>query len=319
MGAKISIIIPVYNVSEYIERAVGSLLNQTYKNIEIILIDDGSKDGSSIICDNLGSQYDTIIVIHQANQGVSAARNAGLESCTGEYVMFLDADDWCQEKCIEKLLIPMLENDLDITCCQVREVTDSKIVITEESQDNVKILRNKEILPYMLRYDSGAVWAKLYRRSVIGKLRFEKDIRYGEDTLFLYSVWKNVNNIGLIEYCGYNYYCNRLGNVTSAGLNERYLDLLKVDKFIYSDAAQFGMEARRSAAVHITAAVRKIMKAALNTPDGENIDHNKYYAAIQSVINLAYKDMFLAEKAREVKIRILLWRLSVRIMRKFVI
>ena len=116
--ALISVIIPVYNVAEYIDRCVDSLLSQTYSNIEIILINDGSTDNSSEVCHRLGDRHsDKIKVIDQENKGVSAARNAGLDIANGEYIVFVDADDWVSNKYVEKLYTAITENDSDLAFC----------------------------------------------------------------------------------------------------------------------------------------------------------------------------------------------------------
>lgn len=95
---KVSIIVPVYNIESYVKKCINSLIDQTYKNIEIILVDDGSTDGSSVICDEYSNKYENVIVIHQENQGLSGARNSAIRRVTGEYIMFVDGDDWIEKK-----------------------------------------------------------------------------------------------------------------------------------------------------------------------------------------------------------------------------
>lgn len=108
---KVSIIIPVYNVEKYLERCVNSVLKQTYKNVEIILVDDGSPDGSPGICDRYASEYNTVKVLHKANEGLGLTRNAGLRLATGDYVMFVDSDDYIKENTIEKVLNAIVNDD----------------------------------------------------------------------------------------------------------------------------------------------------------------------------------------------------------------
>lgn len=114
----ISIIVPVYNVEEYIEQALDSLINQTYKNIEIIIIDDGSTDNSAIICERYAEEDKRIVVIHTANNGVAIARNLGINLAKGEYIGFVDPDDYINLEMFEKLYGALKECKADIACCR---------------------------------------------------------------------------------------------------------------------------------------------------------------------------------------------------------
>ena len=120
---KVSIIIPVYNVEKYLEKCIKSVLNQTYQNLEIILVDDGSKDKSAIICDEYMVKDNRITVIHKQNGGLSSARNAGIEVATGEAVFFLDSDDYISKECIEKLVKLMKKNSADISINQIKYIS----------------------------------------------------------------------------------------------------------------------------------------------------------------------------------------------------
>ena len=124
-NAKISIIVPVYNIEKYIEKSVESLVNQTYKNIEIILIDDGSTDSSPQICDKLKKEDTRIKVIHQPNKGVSAARNAGLDAACGDYIGFCDGDDIADKDMFEFLYNLAVSDNADIAMCEVRLVFEN--------------------------------------------------------------------------------------------------------------------------------------------------------------------------------------------------
>ncbi|MDD7601318.1 MAG: glycosyltransferase family 2 protein, partial [Firmicutes bacterium] len=128
MDDKISIIIPVYNTSSYLGKAIESTLNQTYQNIEIIIIDDGSTDGSDAICDEYASKYSNISVIHSPNQGVSAARSKGIERATGDYVMFVDSDDWIEDTICDVLLSAMHKYRAESAMCgYVREYPSNSL------------------------------------------------------------------------------------------------------------------------------------------------------------------------------------------------
>lgn len=119
----ISVIVPVYNVEQYIHQCVDSILSQTYKNLEIILVDDGSPDNCPAICDGYARNDDRVKIIHQENGGLSAARNSALDLCTGEYIAFVDSDDWIESNAYEEMMSEMQKKDLDVVFCGVNVIT----------------------------------------------------------------------------------------------------------------------------------------------------------------------------------------------------
>ena len=126
MKELVSIIVPVYNLEKYIEKCVRSLLQQTYTNVEIILVDDGSRDESGEICDRLASEDSRIKVIHKENGGLSSARNCGIENATGEYIMFVDGDDFISELMVEKLYVALKDNCADISVCCFKNIYEKQ-------------------------------------------------------------------------------------------------------------------------------------------------------------------------------------------------
>lgn len=130
MSAKISIIVPVYNIEKYIVRCIESILNQTYSNLEIILVDDGSTDSSGGICDEYAKKDDRIVVIHKVNGGLSDARNAGLKVVTGDYIGYVDGDDWIDSTMYEDMLSVMEAKDIKLSICRYKKV------FTGETIDN---------------------------------------------------------------------------------------------------------------------------------------------------------------------------------------
>ena len=124
---KVSIVVPVYNVEKYLKRCVESLLNQTYSNIEIILVDDGSSDHCPVLCDNYAKKDDRVIVIHKKNGGLSDARNCGLLKASGEYILYVDSDDYIERDSCEKLIVGMIEN-VDVVVGAYNELRSNKII-----------------------------------------------------------------------------------------------------------------------------------------------------------------------------------------------
>lgn len=186
----ISVIIPVSNVEKYLHRCVDSVIAQTYQNLEIICVDDGSIDESGRICDQYAVRDARIKVIHQENQGLSAARNRGLDAAEGEYIAFVDSDDYILEDMYKKMLDKLLDYSVDLCVCQWQyEFSDGRQVVKKKNIDPT-IYGCKSSLEfarflYMGNYENGVVvaaWNKLYRRALLDKTRFEGRIH--EDDAF---------------------------------------------------------------------------------------------------------------------------------------
>lgn len=182
----VSIIIPVYNAQEYLDDCIKSVLGQTYKNFEVILIDDGSLDKSLKICNGYSEWDNRIIVIHKENGGVSSARNMGLDVAKGDYILFVDSDDYIAEDYIES----HINFDADVV-----------VSGTEKSGAYLKneILKNEgEFVGF------GGPWKKLYKKELISNTRFREEIKIGEDIIFNLEILKKTENIYYITYDGYH-------------------------------------------------------------------------------------------------------------------
>ena len=174
----VSVIVPVYNVRPYLEEAVNSVIHQTYANLEIILVDDGSKDGSGEICDRYAKSDSRIRVIHQTNQGLSAARNAGLDAMHGEYVAFLDSDDAFLPQMVEKLLHEMEPQSADLAVCSYARCFTESCLDTAKSikvrQQSIQGVHDQKHYLWAVaegRIDA-CVWNKLYRAELWKEVRF---------------------------------------------------------------------------------------------------------------------------------------------------
>lgn len=204
----ITVIIPVYNAEKYIAECLESLINQTYKNLEIIAIDDGSKDNSGAICDQYKEKDSRIKVIHKENEGVSLARNAGLEIAKGEYIAFVDGDDYLEKEYLEKLLKALQEKQVDLVLCGFNRVYDSH---TEKVTKGQSLVMNKEeFLTDILNVQGGAgiVHSKLWKKETIQDIKFNREIKIGEDSYFCIQATKNVNNVYVLDDALYNYRFN---------------------------------------------------------------------------------------------------------------
>ena len=223
MNPLISIIIPIYNNEKFIKACVDSLLNQTYKNIEIILVNDGSTDGSALQCNNIAKTDNRIVVIHQQNQGVSAARNAGLDKMTGEYVTFVDGDDYVAKDFIECLYNAISKTHADIsTCGHYRVNFDGymkKIYNNSENPEDIICISGKDSITNMFyeKICSASSGSKLYKKDLFNNLRFP-DYIMGEDTYVVYHTFKKASLIAHTNKALY-YYVQHTQSVTNSKSN----------------------------------------------------------------------------------------------------
>lgn len=196
MKKKVSIIIPVYNISEYIEECVKSLWNQTYNQLEIILINDGSTDNSGNICDELASKDKRIISVHKKNGGISEARNAGIDLASGEYLFFLDGDDYLENNTIEVLVHILEKNKADISA--ILKVGHSRIT------DEVIIGSSETMLYHLLNIPAVEMWGKLYKKNLFDNIRFPIGKKH-EDLYILPTVIFGAEKIVVYHKGLYNY------------------------------------------------------------------------------------------------------------------
>lgn len=195
---RISIIMPVYNAEQYLEKSIGSVLKQSIGDFELILVNDGSKDNSLLICQEYAAKDCRINVINQDNEGVSSARNAGLQNSTGEYITFLDADDWLSDLYLEELLTSMEAYAADCVCaghCIVKKWgRRQEVRYTEHVYSSEDLVKE---FPHFFRTVATAPWGKLYKKSIIDQfsIKFPKGIPYGEDTIFNFAYYAKCNKV----------------------------------------------------------------------------------------------------------------------------
>lgn len=188
----ISIIVPVYKVEKYLDKCVKSILSQTYKNLEVILINDGSPDSCPDICDNYADQDTRVKVIHKNNSGVSDARNEGLNVANGEYIGFVDSDDWIDPKMYEILLMEILHTNADIAICDYALCKDNGLIYGKAMPPELKnrCLSKEELIYEVLQPYGGfftVIWNKLYRKSIFDKIRFPSG-KHVEDEFVLHHI-----------------------------------------------------------------------------------------------------------------------------------
>ena len=239
---KVSIIIPFYNSVKYLRRCVESMAGQSYAETEIILVDDGSSDGSAQLAEELAAADAHIRILQNGHSGVSSARNAGLKDAAGTYILFVDSDDWMELTAVEHMVEQMLQTDADLVTCELAfsdgseaESTDGQEVHAQhetaaEAAAHTNSYSREEYLRLFFRIDSNE-WvhfpvAKLYKKELLPQPLYPEDIRVGEDVMGTYRALLQVKNIVRIREVGYYYY-NNPDSVTMH-FSEKDFDLLEV-------------------------------------------------------------------------------------------
>ena len=212
----ISIIVPVYNVEQYLNRSVDSLLKQTYTNLEILLVDDESTDRSSIICDNYASCDNRIKVIHKKNGGLSDARNIALDQMTGAYVTFVDSDDYVASDMIEKFWCAIIENEAEMVTSGKYLIDANGAVFDTKGIQNKRIISGEEAAKDIMRdlYPQNFATGKIYLSSLFNDIRFPKGRLY-EDTAVTYRIAAKCQRVCYLPDNLYYYEIGRPGNITS--------------------------------------------------------------------------------------------------------
>ena len=211
---EISVIVPVYKVEKYLSCCVESILNQTFEDFELILVDDGSPDNCGSICDQYAAMDCRVRVIHQQNQGLSCARNTGIDNAQGRFLCFVDSDDWVAPEYCRVLYDLLTESTADFSVCGVCRFLDGEEPTPIESEDVVRV-SNPEFLKLQLQRQSEfGVWTKLFRRDLFEKIRFMPG-KLNEDVIFSADLMKNCTKGVLLSRRELLYYRQRSGSIVS--------------------------------------------------------------------------------------------------------
>jgi len=234
-----SIIVPVYNVAKYINRCVDSILSQNCSDFELILVDDGSTDGSGEICDSY--KHDKRVrIIHTANMGVSCARNTGLDLSAGDYIWFIDADDWIAPDALTILSSFQGEADLVLFGCCIMSQTENGSLLKQEELRVTSLPGASAISKNELFKISVSLHNKLIKRSCIGSIRFIQGLKYGEDAVFYHRILENIHSAITLPDMLYYYHKDRPGNTVSGSIDEKSLDLLASATMSYDILKGYG-------------------------------------------------------------------------------
>lgn len=235
---KVSIIVPVFQVDRYLEKCIKSIIQQSYRNIEIILVDDGSTDNSPMICDEFAQHDDRIRVVHKKNGGVSSARNAGIDLMQGEYCCFIDGDDYLDESYISSMLHTMQEKGVDMVCCGCWRENLNGDILWERKADITQSFDQKGSILELFTPTSfvGWPWNKLFKTSIIEEfnIRFDENIKYCEDEIFVLTYLLHSKNTCYVKEQLYHYMENNMSAnmkiYTEKKFDIRCLDRQKADE-----------------------------------------------------------------------------------------
>ncbi len=223
---KVSVIVPVYNVEKYLHRCVDSIISQTYENLEIILVDDGSPDNSGKICDEYAKKDNRIQVVHKSNGGISSARNAGIKTSTGDYIVYVDSDDWLEKNAIEMLHKTIIDENVDLVMgnyfvsddngtnnanTYAEKISNKKFVKgTEEFENNV-------IMPFVNGQRACFIWLFITKKSfLLDEKIFDEGISFVEDGLYTLKLIKKINSMYFLDMPLYHYFTNQNGLTRSS-------------------------------------------------------------------------------------------------------
>ncbi len=228
---KISIIVPVYNVESYLPKCINSLINQTYKNIEIILVDDGSSDNSGHICDKFAKEDKRVKVIHKENGGLSDARNKGIEIAKGSYITFIDSDDYVSPKYCEILYGLLKKYNADIAISDYQTFTEKDVILEQIINEEI-VMDSKKALAnlYDKDYDIAmrVAWGKLYKINLFDKIRYPKG-KINEDEFVIHYLYDMAKKVVLTKSKLY-YYLQRESSIMGKTFSLKRLDALEALK-----------------------------------------------------------------------------------------
>lgn len=219
----ITVAITIYNIKDYLKRSIESVCNQSYKNLEILLVDDGSTDGSEQICDEYAKKDSRIRAIHKKNGGPSEARNIAIEQAKGEYIAFVDGDDWIDKDMYENMYLAIRKANADLAVCAYKEVSVNHVA--DSTNDTILYFDKDEALESFIKEEEdvciqNAAWNKLFKKELLKELRFPVGKLY-EEIVFTTKLLHNAEKVVYLNQGYYNYVVDRIGSIMNAGVNAR--------------------------------------------------------------------------------------------------
>lgn len=300
MDDLISVIVPVYNVENYIHACLESILHQSYKNIEVILVDDGSTDNSGSICDNYGKKDERIKVIHKRNGGLSDARNTGILYANGKYIMFVDSDDVISIDIVKYLYRLIKNNSADIGVCDPVHYYSNGI-ISYEGESTQQIFNSEEAIVEMLYQKSFlvAAWGKIYRKEYFNDISFPCGMIF-EDSAVMYKIFDKADKIvyGNAKLYGYRH---RDGSITTRKFSKKDGDILDICDELVEYMNDRGEKLKKAAKAYQTTAALRVY---LNAPRNNSFDEERERSS--DILKKNYMSVFKDHEIRK-KLKIALF------------
>ena len=236
--ALISVIVPVYNVAQYLEKSIASIQQQTYQNLEIILVDDGATDESGRLCEQIAEQDERVLVYHKENEGLSQARNDGLKQAHGDYVIFIDSDDYIHSEMIASLYQQLVKEDADVSSCGVMNVYANSESPQTENQDDYFVCDTETFLREYLIGEKipGTICNKLIKKEVAAQLTFPKGLIY-EDAYYHFDLIKVAKKY-VVNTNPYYYYFHRGDSITTKPYAEKDLAYIDIYQKFYTEVVK---------------------------------------------------------------------------------
>lgn len=309
----ISIIVPVYNVEKYLKKCVDSIVNQTYKNLEIILVDDGATDNSGKICDELVELDNRIKVYHKKNGGLSDARNYGVERAAGDYIGFVDSDDYIDAEMYEKLYEAIKKENVDVAECNLKIVYPEKTDLFTD-QKYYQICNKQEYLEEYLKIEKifGSACVRLTKADIAKKLKFPVGKLY-EDTYYAYDLIGIVDKYVIMDNPYYNYLM-RENSITNAKFNPRIFDLIEIVEKFHTNVYKNYPSLKEAADCRKMYAYFSVLNSILLEEDFKN---NSFYKQIIDYFKEEYTKLLRNKYiTRNRKLSILLIKFSINLYRK---
>lgn len=309
----ISVIVPVYNVEKYLKKCVDSIVNQTYKNLEIILVDDGATDNSGKICDELVELDNRIKVYHKKNGGLSDARNYGVERATGDYIGFVDSDDYIDAEMYEKLYEAIKKENVDVAECNLKIVYPEKTDLFTD-QKYYQICNKQEYLEEYLKIEKifGSACVRLTKVDIAKKLKFPVGKLY-EDTYYAYDLIGIVDKYVIVDNPYYNYLM-RENSITNAKFNPRIFDLIEIVEKFHTNVYKNYPSLKEAADCRKMYAYFSVLNSILLEEDFKN---NSFYKQIIDYFKEEYTKLLRNKYiTRNRKLSVLLIKFSINLYRK---
>ena len=284
---KVSIVIPVYNTEKYISRLVDSVTNQTYRNLEIIIIDDGSTDNSLKICQFLASKDPRIKIVHQENVGLAETRNNGIKLATGEYISFLDSDDYIDKRMIEELVMKAKETNADVCQCGFWiHMKDGFVKDVTNEQNGPEFFEGKKDLinAHSNHLISIAAWDKLYKLSSIKDIQFDKNVTK-EDSDYIYRLCMKEKTFAIVNQPFYHYIKRPVTSLTGDKISQKLFMLQEWGHNAYNEVVNNGEEFQDAADKILYNSLVHIIRYYMRDHKRDALNNGEFQEEIQSVAN----------------------------------